>query len=171
MVAKRSLIKIKIMNWGTIEKGYLGQSLVEREFVKRGFNLFKPLLENGKVDLIVEKDNIYYRIQIKTIQEYNGRKLIPVRKISHNMGEYKIKTYTKSDIDFFIGVDLDLEDIYILPISFVSKYANSIRINKCIQYKNNFNLSELIIGNNNNGDDDNVETLTDNADGNDVGTE
>ena len=87
------------------------------------------------------------------------------------MGEYKIKTYTKSDIDFFIGVDLDLEDIYILPINFVSKYSNSIRISKCIQYKNNFNLQELIIGNNNNGDDDNVEPLTDNADGNDVGTE
>lgn len=87
------------------------------------------------------------------------------------MGEYKIKTYTKSDIDFFIGVDLDLEDIYILPINFVSKYNNSIRINKCIQYKNNFNLQELIIGNNNNEDDDNVESLTDNADGNDVGIE
>ena len=43
------------MNWNTIEKGYLGQNLVEREFIKNGFNLFKPLLENGKVDLIVEK--------------------------------------------------------------------------------------------------------------------
>lgn len=30
---------------------------------------------------------------------------------------------------------------------------------------------ELIIGNNNNEDDDNVESLTDSADGNDVGTE
>ena len=87
------------------------------------------------------------------------------------MGKYKIKAYTKSDIDFFIGVDLDLEDIYILPIDFISKYNNSISINKCLQYKNNFNLSELIIENNNNGDDDNVESLTDNADGNDVGTE
>ena len=87
------------------------------------------------------------------------------------MGEYKIKTYTKSDIDFFIGVDLDLEDIYILPINFVSKYSNSIRISKCIQYKNNFNLQEPINGNINSGDDDNVEPLTDNADGNDVGTE
>ena len=92
------------MDWNTIEKGYLGQNLVEREFIKNGFNLFKPLLENGKVDLIVEKNNVYYRIQIKTIQEYKDSKLIPVRKISHNMGEYKIKTYTKSDIDFFIGV-------------------------------------------------------------------
>ena len=159
------------MNWNTIEKGYLGQNLVEREFIKNGFNLFKPLLENGKVDLIVEKNNVYYRIQIKTVQEYKGSKLIPIRKISHNMGEYKIKTYTKSDIDFFIGVDLDLEDIYVLPINFVSKYNNSIRISKCIQYKNNFNLQALIIGNNNNEDDDNVESLTGNADGNDVGIE
>lgn len=30
---------------------------------------------------------------------------------------------------------------------------------------------EPIIGNNNSGDDDNVETLTDDADGNDVGIE
>ena len=60
------------MNWNTIEKGYLGQNLVEREFIKNGFNLFKPLLENGKVDLIVEKNNVYYRIQIKTDKEYKG---------------------------------------------------------------------------------------------------
>ena len=40
-----------------------------------------------KIDLIAEKDNMYYRIQIKTIQEYKGSKLIPIRKISHNMGK------------------------------------------------------------------------------------
>ena len=84
------------------------------------------------------------------------------------MGEYKIKTYTKSDIDFFIGVDLDLEDIYVLPINFVSKYNNSIRVSKCVQYKNNFNLQELIIGNNNNGEDDIGERLTANAEGIDI---
>lgn len=43
----------------TITKGYLGQLLVEQEFLKHGFNLFKPVLENGKVDLIAEKDNKY----------------------------------------------------------------------------------------------------------------
>ena len=59
------------MNWNTIEKGYLGQNLVEREFIKNGFNLFKPLLENGKVDLIVEK-------KIMSIIEF---KLKPFRNI------------------------------------------------------------------------------------------
>lgn len=42
---------------------------------------------------------------------------------------------------------------------------------KCQQYKNNFNQLEPIIGNGNSGDDDNVESLTGHADGNDVGIE
>lgn len=158
-------------NWRTIEKGYIGQLLVELAFLKNGFNLFKPILENGKVDLIVEKDGIYKKIQIKTVQEQGSGKLIPVRKLSHNMGEYKIKRYTKKDIDYFVGVDIDTEDLYILPVEFSSKYATSVSINSCQKYKNNFEQLERIIGNNNDEGDDNVETLTDNADGNDVGME
>ena len=157
--------------YSTIEKGYLGQNLVERELVKRGWNLYKPLLENGKIDLIAEKSNKYFRIQIKTVQWNSTYKAIPMRKISHNMGEYKIKTYSSDDIDYFIGVDLETEDIYILPISFSSQYSSSISIAKCTKYKNNFEQMEPLIGNDKSVDDDNVETLTDNADGNDVGTD
>lgn len=129
------------------------------------------MLENGKVDLIVEKDGVYKKIQIKTVQEQRSGKLIPVRKISHNMGEYKIKRYTKEDIDYFVGVDVDTEDLYILPVEFSSKYATSVSINSCQEYKNNFEQLERITGNSNDEGDDNVETLTDNADGNDVGME
>lgn len=158
-------------DYKTIEKGYLGQSLVERELVKRGWNLFKPLLENGKVDLIIEKFNKYLKIQIKTVQWSQTYKAIPMRKISHNMGEYKVKTYSSDDIDYFIGVDLDTDDLYILPVSFSSQYASSVSIAKCTEYKNNFEQMEPIAGNSNSVDDDNVETLTDKADGNDVGTD
>lgn len=156
---------------GSIEKGYLGQILVEKAFISNGFNIFKPVLENSKVDLIVEKDNKYFRLQIKTVTRDKKHWFIPLRKISHNMGEYKISRYTKSDIDFFIGVDLNTEDLYILPLEFSSTRNNSISIAVCQEYKNNFEQLELIIRNNNNGDDDNVESLTDNADGNDVGIE
>ena len=73
-------------NWKTIEKGYLGSLLVEQKFIENGFNLFKPVLENGKVDLIVEKDNTYIKLQIKTVQvEKDGRKIIPMRK---NFSQY-----------------------------------------------------------------------------------
>lgn len=87
------------------------------------------------------------------------------------MGEYKIKRYTKEDIDLFIGADLNNRDIYILPIDYIQNYTTTIHLIKCQQYKNNFNQLEPIIGNNNSGDDDNVEPLTGKADGNDVGTD
>lgn len=158
-------------DWKTIEKGYLGDLLVQKKFIEKGYNLFKPVLENGKVDLIVEKNNVYFKIQIKTIQTENNKKIIPLRKISHNMGKYKIKLYTKDDIDFFIGADIESNDLYILPISFSSKYTRSVSINNCQEFKNNFKQMELLCGNIENEEDDNVETLTDDADGNDVGTE
>lgn len=158
-------------DWKTIEKGYLGNLLVEKKFIEHGFSLFKPVLENGKVDLIAEKNNVYLKMQIKTVQVSNKSKVIPVRKISHNMGEYKIKRYTKDDIDLFIGADIENEDLYILPVEFSSKYATAVSITNCQEYKNNFKQLEPLCGNIQSGEDDNVETLTDNADGNDVGTE
>lgn len=87
------------------------------------------------------------------------------------MGEYKIKTYTQEDIDYFIGADIETNDLYILPVSFSSKYSNSIALSSCIQYKNNFIQMEPSNGNIISGGDNNVESLTDNADGNDVGIE
>lgn len=85
------------------------------------------------------------------------------------MGGYKISTYTDQQIDLFIGVDIEEKNLYILPIEFSSQYRSSISINKCQLYKNNFEQLEPNIGNNISVGDDNVESLTDNADGNDVG--
>ena len=48
---------------------------------------------------------------------------------------------------------------------------SSISINSCVNYKNNFKQMEPISGNINSEHDDNVESLTGNADGNDVGIE
>lgn len=47
------------------------------------------------------------------------------------MGEYKVKRYTKEDIDYFIGVDTDTEDLYILPVEFSQTIKSSIAISKC----------------------------------------
>lgn len=154
---------------GNIEKGYLGSLITEKKFVKNGFNVFKPVMENGKVDMILEKDNVYVKIQIKTVQEAKGCKNIPVRKISHNMGTYKTYTYSENDIDYFVGVDTDTEDIYIIPISVSSKYKSSISVSKVNSYKNNFNIMELHSGNIMNGEDNIGECLTDNADANTEG--
>ena len=69
-------------------------------------------------------------------------KYLPIRKISHNQGEYKIHFYTAEEIDYFVGSDIENEILYIVPINFVQKYTSRISENTLQVYKNNFSQLE-----------------------------
>ena len=127
----------------TITKGRLGYNLLEKELLKRDWEIFIPLLENGKIDCIAIKNNQLLRFQIKTIQndKRNG-KILPVRKINHNSEGYSTYHYTANDIDYFIGSDIEEESLYICPISFIEKYKSAIGIKALQPYKNNFKQLE-----------------------------
>lgn len=149
----------------TITKGRLGYNLLEKELLKRDYEIYVPLLENTKIDCIACKNGQLIKIQIKTIQKDNGYKKLPVRKINHNQGKYKIFNYTSDEIDYFVGVDIDTEDLYIVPIDFIERYKSSVSVSKLECYKNNFDCMEPQIGNNLSGCDDIGETLTGNTEG------
>lgn len=133
--------------------------------LKRDYEIYVPLLENTKIDCIACKNGQLIKIQIKTIQMDRGYKKLPVRKISHNQGEYKIFNYTSDEIDYFVGVDIDTEDLYIVPIDIVEKYKSAISVSTLEYYKNNFDYMEPQVGNNLSGCDDIGETLTGNTEG------
>ena len=175
MVSTAVFKQIKIirnkMELGKIEKGFYGSLIVEKSFILNGFNIFKPSMENGKVDMIVEKENVYLKLQIKTVQIDRGKKIIPVRKLSHNKTEHKTEYYSSDIIDYFIGVDIDTEDVYIIPSTISSTYKSAISINSVESFKNNFNLMELYDRNIINGEDNIGELLTGNADDNTEGIE
>lgn len=137
-----------------IKKGRLGYNLVEKELLNRDWDLYTPVLEDTKIDCIAIKC-------IKTIQKDGNSKYLPVRKISHNQGEYKIHLYTAGEIDFFFGV----ENIYVVPIKFSSKYKSSISINTLKPYLNNFDLMEPCNRNIISGEDDIGKSLTANTEG------
>lgn len=124
----------------TISKGRLGYNLLERELLKQEFEIYVPVLENTKIDCIAIKNNQLIKFQIKTIQIDSGSKKLPVRKISHNQGEYKVHLYTADEVDYFVGVDVDTEDLYIVPINFIEQYKSSIAISTLTNngFKNNF---------------------------------
>lgn len=115
--------------------------------MKRGWELFVPVLENGKIDCIGIKNHQILRFQIKTIGDSNGHKYLPVRKISHNQGQYKVHHYTEDEIDYFVGSDIETDTLYIIPISFVSKYKSAISVKTLEPYKNNYSQLEPLAGN------------------------
>ena len=149
----------------TITRGRLGYNLLEKELLKRDFEIYIPLLENTKIDCIICKNGMLLKLQIKTIQTSRGHKNLPVRKSRHDQGEYKIHNYTSDEIDFFIGADVETDDLYIIPVSIIEQYKSSISIKTLEFYKNNFALLEPQVGNNLSGCDDFGETLTGNTEG------
>lgn len=149
----------------TITKGRIGYNLLEKELLKRDFEIYVPLLENTKIDCIGCKQGVLIKFQIKTIQLDRGYKILPIRKINHNQNQYKVYNYTSNEIDYFIGADLDTEDLYIVPIQVVEKYKTSISVSSIQNYKNNFTQLEPYIGNNMSGCDDIGKSLTGNTEG------
>lgn len=51
----------------TITKGRIGYNLLEKELLKRGFEIYVPLLENTKIDCIGYKQGVLIKFQVKTI--------------------------------------------------------------------------------------------------------
>lgn len=98
----------------TITKGRIGYNILEKVLLKNEWDIYIPILENTKIDCIIIKNNYLWRLQIKTMQykKDTNKYVLPVRKISHNQGEYKIHLYNDQEIDFFIGINVDTEDIY-----------------------------------------------------------
>lgn len=93
-----------------------GELRFASEFIRRGWNVFLPYGEDTPVDLLIQKDNQYQRIQIKATRPKTGV-LFCRLKSSNN---WQVKKYTDKEIDAFGIYDGENKQGYLLPISKVS---------------------------------------------------
>lgn len=118
--------------------------------IKLGYNVLQPIEDSNAYDLVLEKDNKYIRVQIKsthTLRErvcsaYKGKKYY-TKTYSFNTSNKK-NVYNKQDVDFMIAHIAPEDTWYILPISKFKRKSLSFGVNdttgKYVKYKNNFKL-------------------------------
>ena len=108
-----------------------GELRFAAEFIRKGWSIFLPYGEDSAVDLLIEKDGEYKRIQIKTTKPIMG--VIHCRLKSSN--NWQVKKYTKKDIDYFGIYDYQNKKGYLIPIEKVVGMIDvSLRLEKA---KNN----------------------------------
>lgn len=108
----------------SVQKGKAAEYLVITKLLLKGFSSFIPTTEVSKADLLIHSNHRILKAQIKIIGHSNS---MPVRKVTVNSKtNTKISRYTESDIDFFIAVDLQSFELFIVPIQFAVKYSISI---------------------------------------------
>ena len=104
-----------------------GELRFAAEFIRKGWNIFLPYGDDSSVDLLIEGDGEYKRIQIKTTKPIDG--VIHCRLKSSN--NWQVKKYTKKEIDYFGIYDYQNKKGYLIPIeSVVGMIDVSLRIEK-----------------------------------------
>ncbi len=106
-----------------VKRGTAGELIVKAKALLNGFNVFENSNEDSKSDLILEKENRLYRVQVKLI---NPQGQLPVRKLTHSKTAHKQYHYTPQDVEYFAAVDLVTFDVYMVPIQIVNKYTSCI---------------------------------------------
>ena len=125
----------------SVQKGTIGELLAKALFMKQGFNIFDKVNEESKCDFILEKDFKLIKLQVKiTSINESGSKQIVTRKLTHSKTTHKTHYYTSKEIDFYVGVDIDELDLYILPMEVYSEIKSSKVLSNLQEYKNNFDI-------------------------------
>lgn len=141
---KNSLIKEGFeVFWEKIpsyKRGLVGEALVKYQLLRRGIEILEPSVLEPGCDIVVHTD-AYYRCEIKssTTNEVN----ISHTKFLSN-GGYKVLPYTKeNNIDFFICVLLNKEEIYIVPFEETVGHSRTLFLGSTgifTQFKDRYDL-------------------------------
>lgn len=70
--------------------------------LERGFTVLTPVGNYQKYDLVIEKDNKFYRIQIKHSTEKENSFIVRTKYDVRDNGKVRKETYTKEDCDYFM---------------------------------------------------------------------
>ena len=87
----------------TVSIGDIGESVAIMNFMKNDFIVSKPLSNNARYDLIIEKNNILYKVQVKTTQNIKEKVKMDfaLKTTNYSKGEWVSTGYTTKEIDLF----------------------------------------------------------------------
>ena len=101
----------------TVSAGDIGEAMAIADFTKAGFGISKPLSNNLRYDLIVDINNILYRVQVKTTSVIKDEKMMFSTKTTNYVkGKYSSNAYSSNEVDMFYLYHLenDWRGLYIV---------------------------------------------------------
>ena len=86
----------------TVTIGDIGEAQAIALFTKKQIPVSKPLTNNVRYDLIIEKDNKLYRVQVKsTANIKDGKMEFATNTTNYTKGTWSSNHYSKNEVDLF----------------------------------------------------------------------
>ena len=112
----------------THDKGELAEIIAIKAAIENGYKVSKPLGQNTRYDLVLDKDGKLYRAQVKHCPAKNGAFRIKTNSVSTKNGKTIASFYDSSQIDLFLAINFEKAVCIVLPVDLAENcYSLSIR--------------------------------------------
>jgi PD-(D/E)XK endonuclease len=137
----------------TDQKGAIAEAAIALEAMKLGIEVYRPLAEGGRFDLILVVDGQLLRVQCKWATRYG--EVVLVRCYSARRARQGLvrRLYTADEIDAFAAYCLDLDRCFFLPIDLFPNREISLRLSPArnnqrrgIRWADDFDFAARLVG-------------------------
>jgi hypothetical protein len=100
----------------TDQKGAIAETAIALEAIKLGIEVYRPIAEGGRFDMILVVDGRLVRVQCKWAMRYG--EVVVVRCYSNRRARAGLvrRLYTAEEIDAFAAYCLELDRCFFMPI-------------------------------------------------------
>lgn len=110
-------------------KGDISEAKALFEFQKRNIPVLIPWGDKERYDMVIDFNNNFYRIQVKTANEEKNGAIRCYCRSSHDHTTHKHYYDYKDQIDYFVFYNMTYDKIAIVPISIIGDQKQlSLRI-------------------------------------------
>jgi len=128
-------------------QGVVGQLRVAHQYQLFGYNIFFPFGDTQKYDLVIEKEGIFKKVQVKTTLAKEGYIYVDARVIGHNLKGVKVYQPNATDFDILAVVEMKSQNVYAIPYDGSQRqFTLRTAIAKNNQQKNVRLASDYILG-------------------------
>jgi PD-(D/E)XK endonuclease len=116
----------------TDQKGAIAEAAVALAAMKLGVDVYRPLGEGGRYDLILDVGGDLLRVQCKWVTRRNGVLTVFCMSNRRAAEGFRRRTYSADEVDAIAAYCLELDRCFLIPISLVaSRPSFALRIEPC----------------------------------------
>jgi PD-(D/E)XK endonuclease len=113
----------------TNQKGAIAETAVIHEAIKLGIDVYRPVMEGGRYDLLLDLDPRLVRVQCKWAARYGDAIVIRCGSCRRTRDGLLHRPYGAEEIDAFAAYSVDTDRCYYLPLErFPHRRAIQLRV-------------------------------------------
>lgn len=126
------------------KQGDIGTSLAIAYFSIEGYTINIPLSDSQKYDLLLEKEGIFKKVQVKTCLKKNkGSFKVELRTVTNTRGKkFSVSFISSKDCDILFVV-LPRPKMYLFPVEEILGKSGLTMNEKYSKFEVNFSLGEI----------------------------